>query len=132
MDVEASEAQMPSGCRSPIMASMPGERRFSSAGNTAPPLRQLRLAANVIYGTLRQVNPVLQRLNCSFTLAPGCTFFLLSGALLGRLFALCSLPGFSGLLFPDDAGALITADGLRVAYWIEPLAAFLVGALPPR
>jgi hypothetical protein len=132
MDVEASEAQMPSGGCGPIMTSMPGERRFSSAGNAAPPLYQLRLAANVIYGALRQVNPVLQRLNCSFTLAPGGSLFFLSGALFGRLLTLCGLPSFSGLLFAICAGTFVRTNNLLVSYRMEPLAACFVGALPAR
>lgn len=132
MDVEASEAQMPGGGRSPIMASMPGERRFSSAGNTAPPLRQLGLAANVVYSALRQVNPVLQRFNCCFALAPGGSLFFLCGALFGRLLALCRLPDLSGLLLADGAGAFVAANRLRIAHRMEPLAAFFVGALPAR
>lgn len=46
--------------------------------------------------------------------------------------ALCGLPGFSGLLFTDSAGALITAHDLRIAHRVEPLSAFFVGTLATR
>lgn len=70
MDVEASEAQMPRGGRSPVMACMPCERRLRSTGDATESFCQFGFAANVIYGALRQVNPVLQRLNRGFPLAP--------------------------------------------------------------
>lgn len=65
----------------------------------------------VIYGTLRPVNPVLQRLNPA-ALRWRCTVFLLSGALAD--FVLMQLLVFWSAL-PDGAGALITRDRLRVA-----------------
>ncbi|EHV57902.1 hypothetical protein ECDEC6B_2554 [Escherichia coli DEC6B] len=75
---------------------------------------------------------MLQWFCSSFALAPGSPLFLLSSTLFGRLFALSIFTGFSGLLFPDCAGALITADGLRVSHRMKPLAAFFVGALTAR
>lgn len=49
-----------------------------------------------------------------------------------HLLALCILPGFSGLLFADGAGALVAADYLAVTDRMEPLTAFFVGALTAR
>ncbi|EIQ80079.1 hypothetical protein SF123566_8446 [Shigella flexneri 1235-66] len=132
MDIEASEAQMPSSCRGPIMASMPGERRFSPTGNTASPFCQLGLATDVVNGTLRQVNPMLPWFGSGFALAPGGTFFLLSSTLFGGLLTLRVFPSFSGLLLADGAGAFVAANRLRIAHRMEPLAAFFVGALPAR
>lgn len=70
MDVEASEAQMPGGGRTPVMACMPCECRLRSTGDATESFCQFGFAANVIYGALRQVNPVFQRLNRGFPLAP--------------------------------------------------------------
>lgn len=78
---------------------------------------------------LDEVAEWLHRL-AAFGLLRPLFFRLLALAL--YLFALCIFTGFSGLLFPDCAGALITADGLRVSHRMKPLAAFFVGALTAR
>lgn len=132
MDVEASEAQMPGGGRTPVMACMPCERRLRSTGDATESFCQFGFTANVIYGALRQVNPVLQRLNRGFPLAPGGAFFFLSGALKGLRLTLRGFASFSGLFFADGAGALVRANDLPLAYRVKPLAAFFVCALTAR
>lgn len=132
MDVEASEAQMSGGGRTSVMACMPCERRLRSTGDATESFCQFGFAANVIYGALRQVNPVLQRLNRSFPLAPGGAFFFLSGALKGLRLTLRGFASFSGLFFADGAGTLVRANDLPLAYRVKPLAAFFVCALTAR
>lgn len=132
MNVDSGEAQMSCGGRGSVMASMPGECLFRSTGNAAKSLCKFGLAANVVYGALRKVNPVFQRFSCGFTLAPCGTLFLLGGALMSLLLALRGFASFSRLFFADCAGALVAANDLSIADRMEPLPAFFVGALAAR
>ena len=78
---------------------------------------------------LDEVAEWLHRL-ATFGLLRPLFFRLLALAL--HLFALRIFTGLSDLLFANSAGALITANRLRIAYRVKPLTAFFIGALTAR